>query len=242
MAMIFTEPFLEDKTGTLIVNTETKNIMKKIYLILSIVLLTGLSFAQNQQGRIVYEVEMSSDDPQMAMAAQMMNGSTLEILFDGENSQTKMDMGAMMSMTTTVNESDVLILMGGMMGQKAVKSTKEELLESNPSSDDVTVELVDETKEIAGYTCKKAILTDAEDNEIEYWYTEEFTFPMNGQSNANGKIPGVALSFSIDKSGMIMGYTATSIEDELADDVKFDVEIPEGYEEMTMEQMQSMGM
>ena len=215
--------------------------MRKLLFVITAVLLTGISFGQSEEGKIVYSVEMTSDDPQMSVAASMMSGSTFELTFSKGATMAKMDMGAMMSMTTTVNGEDVLILMGGMMGNKAVKTTKSELIDSE-GADIATVELVDETKEIVGYTCKKAIVTDSNDNEIEYWYTADLKLTVEGQGNANGLIPGIALAFSIDKRGMTMSYTATSVEDEISDEVSFDVSIPEGYEEMTMEEIGSMGM
>lgn len=216
--------------------------MRKLLFAITAALLTGLSFGQSEEGKIVYSVEMTSDDPQMAVAASMMNGSTFELTFRKGATMAKMNMGAMMSMTTIVNHEDVLILMGGMMGNKAVKTTKGELIDSEGADMDATVELVDETKEIVGYTCKKAIVTDSDDNEIEYWYTADLKLTIEGQGNANGLIPGIALAFSIDKRGMTMSYTASSVEDKISDDVNFDVSIPEGYEEMTMEEMGSMGM
>jgi len=216
--------------------------MRKLLLVITTVFLTGLSFGQSEAGKIVYSVEMSSDNPQMAVAASMMNGSTFELTFSKGATMAKMNMGAMMSMTTIVNHEDVLILMGGMMGNKAVKTTKGELIDSEGTNMDATVELVDETKKIAGYICKKAIITDSDDNEIEYWYTADLKLTVEGQANANGLIPGIALAFSIDKRGMTMSYTASSVEDKISDDVNFDVSIPEGYEEMTMEEMGSMGM
>ena len=65
---------------------------------------------------------------------------------------------------------------------------------------------------------------------------------MKGQGNANGLLPGVALSFSVEKSGMVMGYTATSVEDKISDDMTFEVTVPKGYDVMTMDEMQTMGM
>jgi len=137
--------------------------MRKLLLVITTVFLTGLSFGQSEAGKIVYSVEMSSDNPQMAVAASMMNGSTFELTFSKGATMAKMNMGAMMSMTTIVNHEDVLILMGGMMGNKAVKTTKGELIDSEGTNMDATVELVDETKKIAGYICKKAIITDSDE-------------------------------------------------------------------------------
>ncbi len=80
-----------------------------------------------------------------------------------------------MSMSTVVdNETEeILILMGGMIGEKAVLTNSEEMEADQEEVEEPTVTLTKEKKEIAGYKCKKAIITDADGNEMEYWYTED---------------------------------------------------------------------
>ena len=216
--------------------------MKITFFTLIAILLTSLSFSQSEEGQIIYSIEMSSDEPQMEMAIQMMSGSTFELTFNHAGSMAKMDMGAIMSMTTVRNGDDVLILMGGMMGKKAVKTTQKELASSEKFDKEASIEITEETKVIAGYKCQKAIITNSEDNVVEYWFTSDFKLSAGLHANANSLIPGIALEFSIDKKGMTMTYTATSISKEVSDDVTFETSIPEGYDIMTMEEIQSIGL
>ncbi len=206
-----------------------------------------MSFAQMEEGHIVYDIEMTSDDPDMAMAVMMFSGSKMNLYFGDNKARTDLDMGAMMSMTTVVdNETEeILILMGGMIGEKAVLTNSEEMEADQEEVEEPTVTLTKEKKEIAGYKCKKAIITDADGNEMEYWYTEDIKTVTTDKKAAISKLPGLALQYAVDREGMVMSFTANTVETSLDKKTikeKLSLEIPEGYEEMTYEEFTSMGM
>ena len=215
--------------------------MKRILFTLAVVCFSiGFTNAQATEGHIAYKISIESDEAGMA---DMMEGSTFEIFFNGEKSRIDMSMGMLFSMATITDGKDVLMLMGGMMGKKAVLTSKEDLENDNENQEsDLDVKLVSGKKKVAGYDCKKAIITDTEGNEIVYWYTEKFKLSDPGQSNAQGQIPGIALAFEMDQQGMVMSYIATSVEESIKDKSVFKMVIPDGYEKMTMEEMKSMGM
>lgn len=215
--------------------------MKRILLTLAVVLVSiGFTNAQAEEGHITYKISIESDDAAMA---SMMEGSTFEIFFKGEKSRIDMSMGMMFSMVTITDGKDILMLMGGMMGKKAVLTSKKDLeKEGKDEGPDLDVKLVSGKKKVAGYDCKKAIIMDGDGNEIVYWYTEKLKLADPGQSNAQGKIPGIALAFEMDRQGMVMSYMATSVEESIKDKSLFKMVIPDGYEKMTMEEMKSMGM
>lgn len=221
--------------------------MKKLALIFALFILqTNVSNAQLEQGHIGYDVEMSSDDPDMAMAVMMFSGSKMNLYFAEKKARTDLDMGTMLSMTTIVDSesSEILILMGGMLGNKAILTNSEEMEADEESIEEPTVTLTKETKEIAGYECKKAIITDADGNEMEYWYTEEISTVTTEKNSAVSKLPGLALQYTVDREGMLMSFTASVVEttlDEETIDAKLSLEIPEGYEELTYEEFTSMG-
>lgn len=206
-----------------------------------------MSFAQMEEGHIVYDIEMTSDDPDMAMAVMMFSGSKMNLYFGDNKARTDLDMGAMMSMTTVVdNETEeILILMGGMIGERAVLTNSEEMEADQEEVEEPTVTLTKEKKEIAGYKCKKAIITDADGNEMEYWYTEDIKTVTTDKKAAISKLPGLALQYAVDREGMVMSFTANTVETSLDKKTikeKLSLEIPEGYEEMTYEEFTSMGM
>ena len=189
---------------------------------------------------------MSSEDPDMAMAVMMFSGSTMDLYFANDMARTDLSFGSLMSMTTVMNSAteEVLILMGGMMGDKAVLTNSEEMELDEEEVEDPTVTLTKEKKEILGYKCKKAIITDADGNEMDYWYTEEIKTISTDSKSTISKLPGLALEYSVDREGMMMSFTAKKVKtslDEATKESKLSMEIPDGYEEMTYEEFTSMG-
>lgn len=222
--------------------------MKKI--LLSLALIVGsitVNYAQIKEGHVTYKIDISTENPDMEMVVGMMQGSTLDIYFKEKMTRAEMKMGSMMNMTTISDEKSgkLLMLMSGMIGKKAISTTTEELSSKDEKEKPkYEVELVDETKDIAGYKCKKAVLTDEEGNESTFWYTEEIEVSKKGQNYLNENVPGYPMQYEINNSGLVMGMTVTNITKELSkSDLKlFDMSVPEGYAEMTMEELQQMGM
>ena len=222
--------------------------MKKIILSLVFVASTAITLVAQQltEGHITYKIDVSSDNPEMEMAVGMMQGSTLDILFKEKITRSEMKMGTMMTMTTITDEKsgELLMLMGGMMGNNAIKTTTDEMTENQPEKPKYDVVLSDETKTIENYVCKKATLTDEEGGETVFWYTEDISVSKKGQSYLNEDVPGFPMQFEINNGGMKMKMTVTSLEEKL--DKKsadlFKMNIPEGYKEMTLDDLKKMGM
>ncbi len=224
--------------------------MKKI--ILSAILAVcsiATTMAQLDEGHVKFEIEASATNPQMEMAVGMMQGSTMDMYFAGQSLNSELNMGAMMKVKTVVlgESGDVLILMSGMMGNTAVPTTLDAMKEEAASRETPSfeVELIDETKDVAGYSCKKAVLTNEAGDEMVTWYTTEIEVNTKGQSYHNEEIPGFPLEFTQNANGLIMSFTATEVDEKLDKKSKkklFSIEIPEGYKEMTPEELQKMGM
>lgn len=203
-------------------------------------------FGQMTEGHIAYKMEATSDNPDMQMAVSMMQGSTLDVYFKEKQTRAEMKMGAMMNMTTISNENngEMLMLMSGMVGQNAIKSNLKELDSAQAEKPKTEVTLENETKVIEGYTCKKAIVTDEEGTESVFWYTEEISVAKKGQNYLNESVPGFPMQSEINSNGLKMIMTVTKVDKKLDKKASelFDMTIPSGYKEMTMEQLKSMGM
>lgn len=224
--------------------------MKKLILSAIFAICTvATTMAQLEEGHVKFNLDVSASDPQMEMAVGMMQGSTVDVYFSGESIHSEVNMGAVMKVQTIVlgESGEALILMSGMMGNTAVPTSTEAMekeAEANPAPE-MEIELVDETKEILGYTCKKAIITDEDGNETITWYSEDLKVNTKGQSYHNEQIPGFPLEFTQSANGMSMAFTAAEINEKIDKKKKktlFSVEIPEGYKEMTPEELKSMGM
>ncbi len=201
---------------------------------------------QMTEGHIAYKMEATSDNPDMQMAVSMMQGSTLDVYFKEKQTRAEMKMGAMMNMTTISNESngEMLMLMSGMVGQNAIKSNLKELDSAQAEKPKTEVTLENEIKVIEGYTCKKAIITDEEGTESVFWYTNEIWVAKKGQNYLNESVPGFPMQSEINNNGLKMIMKVIKVDKKLDKKASelFDMTIPSGYKEMTMEQLKSMGM
>ncbi|MEY4604319.1 MAG: hypothetical protein RIT43_1611 [Bacteroidota bacterium] len=222
--------------------------MKNLLLTFLTVASIFVANAQLKEGHIVYKIESTTDNPDMEMAVGMMQGSTMEVYFKDKATRGEFKMGSMMTTTTISDETsgDVLMLMSGMMGNMAIKSNNKDQKTTDVDSvaSNVEVTITKETKVIEGYTCKKAIVTDDEGDIANFWFTEEIIVSKKGQNSLSDDVPGFPMQFEINKGGMTMSMTVTKVETSLPKNSKelFSMTIPEGYKEMTPEQMKQMGM
>ncbi len=225
--------------------------MKKL-LFLAIATIFSFSLtstAQMTKGKIVYSIEASADTPEMEMAVSMMDGTTMEMIFDKNKTRVEASMGTMMTMTTVSDgDSDAMLMLMDMqmMGTKmAIVATISEVEASAETlgTKETGVTLINESKEIAGYKCKKALVKFSDENEYTFWYTEEIKVNTKGQSNMGVDIPGLPMEFEVAQQGLSMKYSVKSVSKDLGDDPStlFSLDVPEGYTEMTYDQLMNMG-
>lgn len=214
-------------------------IMKFILTLVAVVGSMMISHAQSDEGHFIYDIKMESSDPQIEAQLSMLAGSTLEIMFKGKQSKQVMAMGSMMT-TTTITDSETkegVMLMNGMMGKFAARMDLDD--ETEEEDVDMDVELVDETKDILGYTCHKAIIIDGDGNETTFWYSKDFSSPETESQYIKKGIPGMPLAFSVETPQMNMSFEAKEINEKIKKAKKeFNMDIPEGYEEKSMEDLQ----
>ncbi|HXC03191.1 MAG TPA: DUF4412 domain-containing protein [Bacteroidia bacterium] len=207
-------------------------------LALSAALLTTTLFAQAQknfEGSMVFTMDISGEGlpPE---AKQMMEGSEMRIYMKAEKCRIDMKMAMQNTITLSDAKAKSSYVLMDMMGQKIKMITTPDLSTKQP---DVTVKETTETKEIAGYKCKKAEVTAANQEPIIVYYTEEIA--NNGFNTQVKGIKGYPLQFETTQGGMKISYTAKTVTKEKIDDSKFVVDDKE-YKVMTREElMKSMG-
>jgi len=215
--------------------------MKIITFLTTFIFTVGFLFSQELT--LKYEISMQSDDPQIQSQLGMMQGSTLQVFTKDNKSRTEMSMGGLMT-TTTILDSDAkkgVLLMDGMLGKQGATFEDKEETEENEDFE-YEVELINETKEILGHTCKKAVIYTEEDMELIYWYTEDFDVKAGSLGKyVKDNVPGLALEFSVEQPQMTMTFTATEFKEKVKETKgMFDLEIPEGYTEKSFEEIQGM--
>ena len=94
-----------------------------------------------------------------------------------------------------------------------------------------------ETKEIAGYKCKKLIATMADDPTVKFdvFYTEEMNVTNSNFSNPYSQVKGMLMEYRLKKFGLEMTFTALGVKKEEIPDEEF--ELPAYYKVISKKEM-----
>lgn len=219
--------------------------MKKIfYSISAFALLTLLvSFTgtdKSFEGKIVYEISMEGANlPPEAQA--MFAGSEMTLYIKGQKTRSEMNMAFQNTISISDRKANTSVTLMDVMGNKYL--IKNDVTKENEKTPEVTVKEMDETKTIAGYKCKRADLTfkdkNGKDQSSTVYYSEELVNLMgyDKRSYQFKSIKGMPLLYTVNtENGMTMKMEAKSVSKEAIPDNKF--EIPTGYKETTMEELQ----
>jgi len=204
--------------------------------------LTSSALAKEFKGDINYKISYPGMEVDASMAAMMPKMATLTI--KGNMSKFEINMGQMGSQIQIIDgDAKTITTVMSMMGQKFYYvETAEDISDELGENENVSIDIKDETKEIAGYECKKAVVTVIEGGEemlFTIYFTEEIgSSSMNIDNPYFKDIPGAMLEFEINTGGGTMKMEALSIKKRSVSDDEF--EVPEGYQEKTQEEIDQM--
>ncbi len=189
-------------------------------------------------GRVTYEIQMNLDGLPAEAAGMLPTSMTTFISAD----KLKTEVHTMLGVQSTImdlNEKTIITLME-VMGQKlAIVDTYESLTKDQKVQPEYIVSETGETKTIAGYTAKKALIKSISDNGDEILHGKAwFTDALNIHPNINfnkliySAINGLLLEYEMDAGNNIkMKLTATEISSERLRPAIF--AIPDDYEIIT---------
>jgi GLPGLI family protein len=219
-----------------------KNLFKIMMAAVIIMGITATAMSKDFKGVISYKISYPGLDIDPGMMAMMPKMATLTI--KGDMSKFEINMGQMGSQVQIIdgNAKTVTTLMD-MMGQKFYYvESEEEISAQVDDTDDIRIDIKDETKEIAGYKCKKALVTvnDSGDEMIfTIFFTEEIgSSALNIDNPYFKEIPGAMLEFEIDAGQGRMKMEATSVSKKTVSDSEFS--IPEGFQKKTSAEIKQM--
>jgi len=215
--------------------------MKKL-ITAAAILLNTLGFAQ-REGSITYVMTMEGMPPEQAA---MMGDMETKIVY--KDSKTYSEMNSMMiSYKTVSDENGSLMLMDQMGNKYFVRTTKAEMDKMAEGSKDPKIEYIDEKKTIAGYECKKAIVTSTgKEGEVktEVWYTEKIPYVSGGGGRRGGEmfkgLKGMPMEFSVKQGPYNIKMVAKEVSLEKVSDSIFTLST-EGYTEKKMDDMKKGG-
>ncbi len=191
------------------------------------------------EGKVSYSITYPDMEMDNDMAAHMPNETV--IYFKDHMSRTDLSMGmGFRSSTIMDNKTGDIISLTDMLGTKtAMKFSGEEQAEINKSANKAkpVIEYTGETREIAGYLCKKAIIKSDGLNDMELFYTDKIKSKSQLGSDLN-EINGFPMQYVIDQGGIKMKMTAEHVSvEKISDDLFI---IPADYKVITKQEMMQM--
>jgi hypothetical protein len=199
----------------------------------------GMS-AKPFEGVITFKITYPDNkfsESQLAMFPKM-----LTVSIRGTKARTDLQMSGMNTVEITDYNDKTKVALLNMMGQKyAIKQTTAEIEKEMAEAATPTIELSTEIKVIAGYTCKKAVITVNEDgakSTFEVFYSSELGSKMaNFDQPIYKDIDGVLLEFLLKNREVNMKFTAISVEKKSLPAKDF--EIPSDYTLTTQDELKS---
>lgn len=214
---------------------------KKNVLVSIILLLTVNVFAQKtlSEGTIIYDVTVNTGnkEPQMADA---LDGAMTTIYLKGAKSRT--DMVSALGSETNIHDAKTgsAIILKEYSSQKLmITLTKENWEAKNKAYKDVAFEFSTDTKNIAGYECKKAIAKMANGKTFVVYYSPDVIVANKDYNNTFSNLPGLAMEYEIEAGKTKIKYSLSKIDFGVVPASKFDTP-KSGYRVMTYEENQQM--
>jgi GLPGLI family protein len=219
--------------------------MKKLFInlvvaVISVSTFSNAAFAQKTkafEGTITYTLNFDEAGLDPA-SASMLQGREMIISIKGDKSRMEMDMGMMKNVTIADSKSGDAVTLLDIMGQKmAIKMTKEQLEKQKAETKEPEIVYSDETKEVAGYKCKKATIKSEDGEELAIYYTDEIP-SSNSATNQFKGLKGFPLEYQANQNGLKMLVSAKSVKTGKVEDSKF--KVSSDYKEVTQEELQRM--
>jgi GLPGLI family protein len=196
--------------------------------------------AQSFEGKIVYHISYKDLAPEMEQMKAMLPGSQT-IWIKGDKSRFEQNMAQGSSVVITDAAAGTSTILMDMMGQKyKIDIPKEEMSKMVNEQQMPEINYVAGTREIAGYTCKKAEVKMKDfDGVATFYYTEEIP-PVKVKGMETLRLKGMFMAYEVKINGMTMSIEVSDLAKGPVADTKFTV--PEGYTEMPEDIKNIMGL
>ncbi|MDD3685640.1 MAG: hypothetical protein PHE56_02615 [Bacteroidales bacterium] len=217
----------------------------KLFFVLVAISLSFAGYAQKAKkvktfgGVVTYDITYEGEDLDEATKAQLPTQIVVSV---NGNKVRNEQVSAFYSMASIsdLEKGSAIILIDAMGMKIAVNQSKEEIEKNKEEGGlvDPEIKILDETKVIAGYKCKKDEVISGEEV-IEVYYTEEIPVPagMNDNNGFKG-INGMLMQYTINQQGLIMTMTAKEVKKAKVKAGLF--LIPDDYDVKTMEELGGM--
>ena len=209
--------------------------IQSILVILSPLIFQVSLFAQaNFEGKIVYKISYKD------LPAEMKNYENMlpkEMTIQLKGNKSRVEQKQMMGTNVIVSDMDqkngfMEMVMGGQKLRMNISTEEFDKQEGKIEN----IEYLDETKTIAGYPCKKAIIKDDDGNlAMTIYYTEKI---KNQPQKEFIGLNGFPLEYSMSQNGINMLMTADQVTEEAVSDAIF--EKSDGFKDISQADLQKM--
>ncbi|MFY9308786.1 MAG: hypothetical protein WAQ28_06990 [Bacteroidia bacterium] len=220
-----------------------KNVKKYLLLVYAaifIVLFTGGCSGDSNvesggisEGIIVFDA--TPLDPEHPFASYAPSKMTVKFKNNRYSAYMSAGMGALTASFISDNEKQTFTQVVRLFTDNYVVILNKDDLKKENEKFDFEIKPTNETKMIAGYKCKKAIVNVKGEEPVQYdiYYTNEIDIKNSNFSNPYYKLDGVLMEYRMKKFDLEMQFTATSVTKEAVDDAIF--EVPDQCEQISQE-------
>lgn len=229
-----------------------KSILKFFTLGLLLTSLSVPTFAQKKKSKTVDQAHVKYAVTAEGGMAAALTGSTIDLFFTPNNAKIVGDvMSGMIRIDGRFDNKDNKgLLLMDMMGQKKFMTMNDESMgKAKEDSKAVNqkppqVEYTKTYKKIAGYKCQEAkMMVEGSPNPVIIYITEQIKPGNLGDMDVMkfAGLKGFPLAWEMEADGMKFKIEATDVSlDKLSKKI-FNTKVPEGYTEMTEEDLKNMG-
>lgn len=214
----------------------------KISILAFSLLVSVLANAQKKitDGTISYDIIINTSNPNPKLA-DMLDGATSTVYIKGNSSRSEM-VSSLGVQSTIINgkTGNVTVLKEYGDQKYMIQMTADNWKESNKKYDGITFQYLDETKVIAGYSCKKAIGTLTDGSTFTVYYTTELEPSNKDFLYLNKGLPGLAMEYESTMGNLKVLYTVSKISFNPTPVSKFDIP-KSGFRVMTYEESRKLG-
>ena len=216
--------------------------MKKL-LALALSTTIGISsFAQKvvSELTLVYDASISSGSAEPRMA-DALDGSTTTLYIKGHLSRVEMVSALFSSTTIHDSKSGNAVVLREVSGQKLlIRMNSDNWQEKNKRYKDIEFKNTGETKNIAGYNCKKAVATLKDGSSFVVYYTPDLIPENRNYDYQFRSLNGLPLEYELNMGKMTIEYTVSKVNLNPVPASKFDIP-KSGYREMTYDESKKSG-
>ncbi len=209
-----------------------KYFLPTVSLLFSTVLFAQKKFSE---ATLSYDIVINTD-AQKSKSAAAFNGATSTVFIKGNKSRTEM-VSSFGTQATLIDGSKNSISIIKEFGDQKyiIQLTPSNWKEANKKYEDVSFTYLNDSKEILGYHCKKAIGKLSDGSTYTVWYTTELEAENKDFQYANRSLPGLAMEYESSVGDLKVIYTVSKISFNPVPAAKLDLP-RSGYRIMTYEE------